>query len=120
MTIGGIILPEQYTPLECTKPRAERTIAVVNTNGGVAVFDWGSVLPGKEITLGWKSMTVALFETLDELYQAGNVIVWDSGIGEKAYNVKIKGFDGSLLFDRKNEYMLDITMSMIILSEVES
>lgn len=120
MTIGDIILPDQYTPLECTKPRAERTIAIVNTNGGVAVFDWGSILSGKEIKLTWKSMTVVLFDALDELYQAGDVIIWDSGIGDKSYHVKIKAFDGSLLFDRKNEYMLDITMNMVILSEVET
>ena len=49
MILGGILLPEAYTPLECTKPRAMRTTAVVSTYGGVAVFDWGSILAGKEI-----------------------------------------------------------------------
>ena len=76
MIIGGVTLPEAYTPLECTKPRAVRSSAVVSTYGGVAIFDWGGILAGKEIKLGWKSMTVALFESLDVLYQAGEVIVW--------------------------------------------
>ena len=118
MIIGGILLPEAYTPLECTKPRATRTIAVVSTYGGVAVFDWGSILAGKEIKLTWKSMTVALFETLDALYQAGNVVVWESGIGGKVYQVKITAFDGSLLFDKNNEYMLNVAMTLILLDEV--
>ena len=51
MILGGITLPEPYTPLECTKPRATRAIAVVSTYGGVAVFDWGSFHAGKEIKL---------------------------------------------------------------------
>ena len=118
MIIGGITLPEQYTPLDCTKPRATRATAVVSTYGGVAVFDWGSILAGKEIKLTWKSMTVALFEMLDVLYQAGNVVVWESGIGGKVYHVKIAAFDGSLLFDKNNEYMLNVSMTMIILDEV--
>ena len=118
MIIGGILLPEAYTPLECTKPRATRTIAVVSTYGGVAIFDWGSILAGKEIKLAWKSMTVALFEALDELYQAGETVVWDSGINGKIYHVKITAFDGSLLFDRKGEYMLNVAMTLILLEEM--
>ena len=118
MIIGGILLPEAYTPLECTKPRATRTIAVVSTYGGVAIFDWGSILAGKEIKLTWRVMTVALFEALDALYLAGDVVVWDSAIGGKVYHVKITAFDGSLLFDRNNEYMLNVAMTLILLEEM--
>ena len=118
MIIGGILLPEAYTPLECTKPRAMRTTAVVSTYGGVAVFDWGSILAGKEIKLTWRVMTVALFEALDALYLAGDVVGWDSGIGGKVYHVKITAFDGSLLFDRKGEYMLNVAMTLILLEEM--
>ena len=118
MILGGILLPEAYTPLECTKPRAMRTTAVVSTYGGVAIFDWGSILAGKEIKLAWKSMTVALFEALDELYQAGETVVWDSGINGKIYRVKITAFDGALLFDRKSEYMLNVAMTLILLEEM--
>ena len=118
MIIGGVTLPEAYTPLECTKPRAVRSSAVVSTYGGVAIFDWGGILAGKEIKLGWKSMTVALFESLDVLYQAGEVIVWDSGIGGKVYRAKITAFDGALLFDRKGEYMLNVAMTLILLEEM--
>ena len=118
MIIGGITLPEQYTPLDCTKPRATRTTAVVSTYGGVAVFDWGSILAGKEIKLVWKSMMVSLFEALDALYQAGEIVVWDSGIGGKVYRVKIAAFDGALLFDRKGEYMLNVAMTLILLEEM--
>ena len=118
MIIGGILLPEAYTPLECTKPRATRTTAVVSTYGGVAIFDWGSSLAGKEIKLAWKSMTVSLFEALDALYQAGEIVVWDSGIGGKVYRVKITAFDGALLFDRKGEYMLNVAMTLILLEEM--
>ena len=118
MILGGILLPEAYTPLECTKPRAARTIAVVSTYGGVAIFDWGSILAGKEIKLAWKSMTVSLFEALDALYQAGETVVWDSGIGGKVYRAKITAFDGALLFDRKGEYMLNVAMTLILLEEM--
>ena len=118
MIIGGILLPEAYTPLECTKPRAMRTTAVVSTYGGVAIFDWGSILAGKEIKLAWKSMTVSLFEALDILYQAGEAIVWNSGIDGKVYRVKITAFDGALLFDRKGEYMLNVAMTLILLEEM--
>ena len=118
MIIGGVTLPEAYTPLECTKPRAVRSSAVVSTYGGVAIFDWGSILAGKEIKLGWKSMTVALFESRDVLYQAGEAVVWDSGIGGKVYRAKITAFDGALLFDRKGEYMLNVAMTLILLEEM--
>ena len=66
----------------------------------------------------WKVMTVALFEALDELYLAGDAVVWDSGIGGRVYNVKITAFDGSLLFDRRSEYMLNVAMTLVILDEV--
>ena len=118
MIIGGITLPEQYTPLDCTKPRAMRATVVMGTYGGVAIFDWGSILAGKEIKLGWKSMTVALFESLDALYQAGEVVVWNSGIGGKVYRAKITVFDGALLFDKNGEYMLNVAMTLILLDEV--
>ena len=118
MIIGGILLPEAYTPLECTKPRATRTTAVVSTYGGVAVFDWGGIQAGTEIKLAWKSMTVSLFEALDILYQAGEAIVWNSGIDGKVYRVKITAFDGALLFDRKGEYMLNVAMTLILLEEM--
>ena len=118
MIIGGITLPEQYTPLDCTKPRAMRATVVMSTYGGVAIFDWGGILAGKEIKLGWKSMTVALFESLDVLYQADEVIVWESGIGGKVYRAKITAFDGALLFDKKGEYMLNVAMTLILLDEV--
>ena len=32
--------------------------------------------------------------------------------------MKITAFDGSLLFDRKGEYMLNVAMTMVILDEV--
>ena len=118
MIIGGITLPEQYTPLECTKPRAMRATVVMSTYGGVAIFDWGSILAGKEIKLTWRVMTVALFEALDVLYQAGETVVWDSGINGKIYRVKITAFDGALLFDRKGEYMLNVAMTLILLEEM--
>ena len=118
MIIGGVTLPEQFTPLDCTKPRAMRATSVTRTYGGVAIFDWGSSLAGKEIKLTWKVMTVALFEALDALYLAGDVVGWDSGIGGKVYHVKITAFDGSLLFDRNNEYMLNVAMTLVILDEV--
>ena len=118
MIIGGVTLPEQYTPLDCTKPRAMRSTVVMGTYDGVAVFDWGSILAGKEIKLAWKSMTVSLFEALDVLYQAGETVVWDSGIGGKVYRAKITAFDGALLFDRKSEYMLNVAMTLILLEEM--
>ena len=118
MIIGGITLPEQYTPLDCTKPRAMRATVVMGTYGGVAVFDGGSILAGKEIKMTWRVMTVALFEALDAIYLAGDTVVWDSGIVGKVYHVKITAFDGSLLFDRNNEYMLNVDMTLILLDEV--
>ena len=118
MIIGGVTLPEAYTPIDCTKPRAMRATVVTSTYGGVAVFDWGSILAGKEIKMTWKVMTVALFEALDALYLAGDAVVWDSGIGGRVYNVKITAFDGSLLFDRRSEYMLNVAMTLVILDEV--
>ena len=118
MIIGGILLPEAYTPLECTQPPAMRTTTKNNTYNSKADFDWGGILAGKEIKLAWKSMTVALFEALDELYQAGETVVWDSGINGKIYHVKITAFDGALLFDRKGEYMLNVAMTLILLEEM--
>ena len=46
------------------------------------------------------------------------MVVWDSAIGGKVYHVKITAFDGSLLFDRRSEYMLNVAMTLVILDEV--
>lgn len=120
MQIGSVVLPDKYTPLDCTYPRPQRSIAVARTYTSVAVFDWGALLPGKEISLKWRSMTKALFDSLDVVYQAGAVVNWVSGINAKTYSVKITSFDGTLLFkgDSSVEYMLDITMTMVIIAEV--
>ena len=116
--IGGITLPILYTPIDCTYPRPERSIVVTPTYTGVAVFDWGSVLPGKVIELKWTAMTKSLFDQLDVLYQTGGQIEWDSGINNHSYMVTMSTFDGSLLFDENmnTEYMLGVTMKLVIVS----
>ena len=118
MVIGGVVLPALYTPIDCTYPRPERNIGIMPTYTGVAIFDWGSMLPGKVISLKWTSMTKALFDQLDIIYQGGGTIEWNSGINNKSYMVAMTTLDGSLLFDANmnSVYMLGITMSLVIVS----
>lgn len=116
MVLGGITL--DYDPDSCTLPRGQKSVSVVETYGGAAVFSWGVILPGTKISMSWDMMSKSLFEQLDALYVADNVVQWVTGIDGKTYNVEITKLDGAYMGGL--DYRGDVSMELIIMSEVTS
>lgn len=114
MVIGGITC--DYDPDDCSLPRPRKSMAVVNTYGGVAVFSWGVMLPGTKVNITWTLMSKTLFDELDAVYVADNMVQWDSGIDGKIFNVEIIGFDGTLM--GAMPYRENVSMELIVISEV--
>ena len=123
--MGNMILGTltfEANPAELPIIRPKRIISYKKTWGSVAVYDWGAFIAGEEFPFSWDKMPSLQFDDLDELYQAGDELVFDPQDGsEKTYTVKITSLDGyyhlhlesSAGVQRKN-----VRMTLLILSEV--
>lgn len=119
MILGGVTLPPVYCPIDMTIPRPKTFLAVMQTYTGVKVFNWGSILAGKELDLTWDVMTLDLFNSLDTLYQAGAAIVFNPDmVTGYSYNVVITDLDGKLIYGQDLAKRVDIKMKLVIESQV--
>jgi hypothetical protein len=89
--LGGYIFP--LNPLKVTIPEAKKTVAVVETYTGAAVFQWSAFLEGTVVELWWRWMTVEQYEQLRTFYLAVTPVVWDQ-TNSKAYTVLITRLEG--------------------------
>lgn len=119
MKFGTYDLPFGYEPNEFTIPRPETVIASIPTYTSVAVFNFGSILPGKKITLKWESLPSTAFDQLDALYQTGAPMTWQTALNNnKSYQITIMTLDGELLYGQDLGVRVNVEMKIIILSEV--
>ena len=119
MILGGVTFPGVYCPIDMTVPRPTTNIAVMQTYTGIKLFNWGSILAGKEIDMKWDVMTKALFDSLDTVYRAGASVVFNPDlVSGAAYNVVITEFDGKLLYGQDLVKRVDCTMKIVIESQV--
>ena len=119
MTLGGVTLPDVYCPIDLTIPRPKTYIAIMQTYTGIKVYNWGSILAGKELDLKWDVMTKTLFDSLDTLYQAGASVVFNPDlVSGKTFNVVISDFEGKLIYGQDLTKRIDCTMKLIIESQV--
>ena len=96
MILGGVTFTyNSKISFPVIKPRKRNS--TVDTYGGIAYFALDPVIAGVIIPLEWDWMPAAQFNSLNTLYQADELIVFDPSGGEEAattYNVIIKELDG--------------------------
>lgn len=87
----------EYTPDDCTEPRPQKSVSIIETYSSVQFFDWGMILPGVKISIAWDAMSAEEFYALDAIYAQNGAVTWESGIQGKTYSVIIAAFDGVLI-----------------------
>ena len=92
----------------------------VETYSTVAYFNWGSKIAGRQFNLEWEYMSGAQFSSLDALYAADEIIVWDIlGDGTKRYNVIIEKLDGAYFLNYNDSYWRrNVKMTLLVISQL--
>ncbi len=76
-------------------PEKKKTVSVVPTYGGSAIFEWAAILQGTRVELEWEFMPKGMYSTLRELYlQTSTSFIWDPATGGNTYNVQIESLKG--------------------------
>lgn len=110
----------EYDPDECTEPRPVKSVGVVETYRSVQFFDWGTTLPGAQVSLSWDFMSAAEFYALDAIYAQAGAVLWESGMNGKQYNVIITEFSGALInASDMLPYREKVSMELRIIEEVK-
>lgn len=120
MSIGGYTLDSNPSGISgIIKPDLHNTVKL--TYESYAYFSWGKTIIGKTISLTWKFLTLAEFNTLNTKYEADASIVLDPQDGSgKTYNIRILSFDSAyhVQFSGADTYRKDAKMVLLIESEV--
>lgn len=120
IAIGTITL--DHNPTKMTLVRKEKSCAAVPTYEGVAYFSWGVSIIGKKIDLDFSYVDSAIFDDLDDLFEADAPVVFDPQDGSgKTYNVEIMSLDGDYhrtLDFTSGHFRKNVRMTLLILSEV--
>ena len=120
ISIGGITL--RHNPTKMTPVRPDKTYASQKTHGGVAFWDWGTAIVGKEIQLDFTRMESDEFDDYDDLYKACAPVVFDPQNGSgKTYNAQMKFFDCDYfrtLDVSAGHFRDNVKMILLIMSEV--
>ncbi|OPY90575.1 MAG: hypothetical protein A4E73_02419 [Syntrophaceae bacterium PtaU1.Bin231] len=122
MSIGGVTLSSN--PSACSLIKADKSCSLIQTYGGAAFFNWGTVLQGKEIELRWEYMEETDFASLDALMDGDGTVIFDPQDGSgSTYNVWLISLDGDYHLalgdgDDSSVYRRDVSLIMAIESEV--
>ena len=111
--LGEYVFP--LNPLKVTLPDSKKTVAIVGTYTGSALFQWPAFLEGTVVTLWWKWMTVAQYEQLRTFYLSQELIVWDQ-TASKAYTVYVTDLNGEYIEAALEDqaYRFEITLELNI------
>lgn len=89
-----------FNPTKMSSPEATLSIAAQPTYSGSAIFVWGLILQGTQVTLEWDGMSEADYQSFRALFIAGVPILWDLGVtvaGGRSFNVMILKFTGEYI-----------------------
>lgn len=93
-TLGGYQF--YWDPDNMTIPEKRKQVAVADTYGGSAVFEWAAILQGTRVQLEWNMMPKGQYTQLRTLYlQTGVTFTWDPNTGGNTYTVKIEKLEGA-------------------------
>lgn len=110
----------EWLPDEMTIPEAMKTIAVVPTYSGSAIFQWDATLEGARVSMKWDFMSLVQYDALRAIYLSSNEVSWVTGVEVDEtpviYNVVPIGLTGSyfqvhlddLAYRENVEMVLDI------------
>jgi len=92
-TLGGYTF--YWDPDMMSIPEKEKVVAVTQTYGGSAVFEWEAILQGTKVVLEWNFMPKGMYKQLRQQYLNTNTIyVWNPQVGGNTYNVRIVKLTG--------------------------
>jgi hypothetical protein len=87
-----------WDPDVMTIPEKQKTVAVADTYGGSAIFEWDAILQGTKVQLEWDMMPKGMYKKLRTQYlQTGVTFVWDPNTGGNTYTVKIEKLEGAYM-----------------------
>lgn len=99
--------------------RPEKGAAVEKTYTGVGYFSWPATVVGKTLDLTWDFMLVSEFNSLDALYVADNVVVYNPNDGSgKTYNVNLLSLDAEYFLGVDDNLYKNIKLQLLIMSQV--
>ena len=76
-------------------PEKKKDVAVSETYGGSAIFEWDAILAGTKVILEWNFMPKGMYKKLREQYiQTGVEFDWNPQTGGNRYNVRITDLVG--------------------------
>lgn len=118
MVLGSYTFEDQPTAVsDLNTP--ERKTAFVETYSAGAFFSWGATIVGKELELSWTQTSTAQYAAMQALYVADAAVVWNPQDGSgTTYNVEITGLHGEYWLFLDGNYRQNVTLSLLVLSEV--
>jgi hypothetical protein len=121
MILGGVTFTYN-SKIDFPVIKPKKANAHVETYSGVAYFSWTPTIKGIVIPLKWDWMPAAQFNSIEALYQADDVIVFDpsGGVaGAAIYDVIIIKFDGVywLNMDTNNSYREKVEMELLVFGQ---
>jgi len=115
ISIGGVTPADNPTSMTLVRP--DKKNAVVETYSSVAYFSWGASIVGKIIELVWDFMSTSNFTSLDALFTADAVVVFNPQTGT-TYNVNILSLDGEYFLGVQDDLRKNVKMQLLIMSQV--
>ncbi len=73
--LGGVTF--DYDANQMDIPEAKKTVAEKATYEGSAIFQWPAFIQGTNVSLSWKVMPVAQYNSLLALYLSADTITWN-------------------------------------------
>jgi hypothetical protein len=87
-----------WDPDNMTIPEKQKQVAVADTYGGSAIFEWAALLEGTQVQLEWDMMPKGMYKQLRTMYlQTGVTFVWDPNTGGNTYTVVIEKLEGAYM-----------------------
>jgi len=106
-------------PLTMTIPESKKTVSIVDTYSGSAIFQWTTLLQGSIVILKWKWMYLSMYDALRTKYQSMDEAVWDTD-ASATYNVIVTNLKGEYFEAAldKVAYRANVELTLNIRSEV--
>ena len=121
MILGSYTFVQDPIKMDVLGP--DKFCSHVQTYSGVGYFSWGTTIVGKVVEMSWDYMRADEYDSLMTLYTADAPVVFDPQDGTgKTYNVEIENLSGRyymFLETGDTKYRRDVTLKLLILSEVE-
>lgn len=92
-TLGGYTF--YWDPDVMSIPEKQKTVAVTQTYGGSALFEWEAILQGTKVVLEWNFMPKGMYKKLRQQYlNTATIYEWNPQTGGNTYNVRMVGLEG--------------------------